>query len=76
MSAIIGSTQLYVVDVPVGTASYLPILPQCSTSMEVRQKIIATAAYFKAQKRGFAPGHEIEDWLAAEQELERLLPFG
>lgn len=29
---------------------------------------IAIAAYFKAQARGFAPGHEMEDWLAAEAE--------
>jgi hypothetical protein len=27
------------------------------------------AAYFRAERRGFAPGHEIEDWLAAEAEL-------
>ena len=30
---------------------------------------IAERAYFKAQQRGFVPGHELEDWLAAEQEL-------
>ncbi len=32
---------------------------------------IALAAYFKAEARGFAPGHELEDWLAAEQEISR-----
>lgn len=30
---------------------------------------IAIAAYFKAQSRGFEPGHELEDWLAAEAEV-------
>jgi hypothetical protein len=30
---------------------------------------IAERAYFKAEKRGFAPGHELEDWLAAEKEI-------
>ena len=30
-----------------------------------RAALIAEAAYFRAQKRGFAPGHEVEDWLAA-----------
>ncbi len=30
---------------------------------------IAVAAYFKAQARGFAPGHELDDWLIAEQEV-------
>jgi hypothetical protein len=27
------------------------------------------AAYFRAERRGFAPGYEIEDWLAAEAEV-------
>ncbi|MGZ8906849.1 MAG: DUF2934 domain-containing protein [Methylobacter sp.] len=29
---------------------------------------MAELAYFKAENRGFAPGHELEDWLEAEQE--------
>ena len=29
---------------------------------------IAVAAYFRAEKRGFAPGRELDDWLAAEAE--------
>ena len=38
---------------------------------------IAEAAYFRAERRGFAPGHELEDWLAAEAEIEgRLLGKG
>ncbi len=37
-----------------------------------RQTEIAKAAYFRAQKRGFAPGHELEDWLAAEHEAYSL----
>lgn len=32
---------------------------------------IARAAYFRAERRGFAHGHEIEDWLEAENELRR-----
>jgi hypothetical protein len=35
-----------------------------------RLETIAVAAYFRAEKRGFAPGHEIDDWLAAEREIE------
>jgi hypothetical protein len=35
--------------------------------------MIAEAAYLRAEKRGFAPGHEEEDWLAAEIEVDRLL---
>ncbi len=30
---------------------------------------IAMMAYFKAESRGFEPGHELEDWLEAEMEL-------
>jgi len=31
-----------------------------------RQRV-AVRAYFLAEARGFAPGHELEDWLAAER---------
>jgi hypothetical protein len=34
--------------------------------------MIRTAAYFRAQGRGFAPGYEWEDWLAAEAEVSAL----
>jgi Protein of unknown function (DUF2934) len=34
-----------------------------------RQKI-EQAAYFLAEKRGFAPGYELEDWLRAEAQLK------
>jgi hypothetical protein len=30
---------------------------------------IAVAAYYRAEARGFEPGHEIEDWEAAEAAL-------
>ena len=33
----------------------------------LRHEMIRDAAYFRAQARGFVPGNEIEDWLAAEQ---------
>ena len=35
--------------------------------------LTAERAYFRAERRGFAPGHELEDWLAAEREVEALL---
>jgi hypothetical protein len=31
--------------------------------------MIAAAAYFLAEQRGFEPGHELEDWLTAEQKV-------
>jgi hypothetical protein len=30
---------------------------------------VALAAYFIAERRGFEPGHELDDWLAAEAEM-------
>lgn len=35
-----------------------------------RQAMIATAAYYLAQRRGFTPGHEVDDWLAAERQVD------
>jgi hypothetical protein len=41
-----------------------------------RNALIAKAAYFRAESRGFAPGHETEDWLAAESEVDAKLLRG
>jgi hypothetical protein len=38
-----------------------------------RIEMIAVAAYFLAERRGFAPGGAEADWLLAEQQIERLL---
>ena len=43
---------------------------------ERRQAMIAEAAYFLAERRGFCPGSEFEDWLAAEREIDRALSSG
>ena len=40
-----------------------------AAGMQDHVQLIAMAAYFKAEARGFEPGHELEDWLAAEREL-------
>jgi hypothetical protein len=40
---------------------------------DVRRGMIAEAAYLRSEKRGFAPGHEDADWLAAEIEVDGLL---
>ena len=34
------------------------------------EQLIAEAAYFRAEKRGFEPGNEIADWLDAETALK------
>ena len=48
-----------------------PTLTQAIPSA-LREAKIATAAYYRAEQRGFAPGNELADWLAAEREVERL----
>lgn len=42
-------------------------------SPEARHAMIAENAYLRAERRGFAPGGEAEDWLAAETEVDALL---
>jgi hypothetical protein len=49
-------------------------MPGKIPSGEARYRWIAHAAYLHAERRGFAPGHEIDDWLAAEAEF--LAAFG
>jgi len=36
-----------------------------------RRDLIAKAAYYRAERRGFQAGHELEDWLAAELEIDQ-----
>lgn len=38
-----------------------------------REEMIAVAAYFRAERRGFAPGEAHDDWLAAAAEIDRQL---
>lgn len=38
--------------------------------------MIAEAAYFRAERRGFALGGELDDWIAAEAEIDRLAELG
>jgi hypothetical protein len=42
---------------------------QIDASSEQMTAAVAMAAYFIAEKRGFEPGHELDDWLAAEAQL-------
>jgi hypothetical protein len=48
-------------------------LPVKRLSDEERRNMIARAAYYRAEKRQFAPGHEVEDWIAAEADVDREL---
>lgn len=42
-------------------------------SPEQRYRMIAEAAYYRAEKRGFVGGDLCQDWLEAEAEIDRLL---
>ena len=39
--------------------------------LEEFRAMVATAAYYTAEKRGFEPDHEIDDWLEAEKEIRK-----
>jgi hypothetical protein len=56
-------------DGPEVTASNLERreIPSFSESREAR---IAEAAYWRAERRGFTGGQELDDWLAAEREVD------
>ena len=44
-----------------------------SLSAQERLQMIELAAYFRAERRGFTPGRALEDWLAAEAEIDTLI---
>jgi hypothetical protein len=56
---------------PTAQPAPTPVTWRGAFSLEEREAMIRDAAYFHYAKRGYAPGHELEDWLAAEAQLER-----
>ena len=59
---------------PAAAAAVSP--PPTFVDPERRAGLIARAAYFRAQRRGFEPGSEVADWLAAEAEVDAELLRG
>jgi hypothetical protein len=47
--------------------------PSPPMSHDELQRLVAEAAYFRAQRRGFEPGYELQDWVEAEAEVRRLI---
>lgn len=47
--------------------------PEAPIEPATRHQMIAEAAFLLAQARGFTPSQELEDWLAAEREVEQRL---
>lgn len=48
-------------------------LDRCPVSQEEKQRMIATAAYFRSVQKGFADTDPLEDWLTAEAEIASAL---
>ncbi len=46
--------------------------PMVATTGE-RSEMIAVAAYYLAEHRGFTAGYATDDWLRAEQQIDRML---
>jgi len=46
---------------------------RANLSPEEVYRLIQETAYYKAKARGFAPGHEVQDWIEAEAEVRRRL---
>jgi hypothetical protein len=47
-------------------------IPHLKSVYDWRRQMIAEAAYFRAEKRGFQGGDPVTDWLAAEAEIDAL----
>lgn len=44
-----------------------------AVSPAARHEMIAVAAYYRAERRGFAPGRELDDWFEASAFIDRML---
>lgn len=47
----------------------LPDIDMCGVDPDEFRAMVAERAYCKAEKRGFEPGHDMNDWLEAEKEI-------
>lgn len=53
-----------------------PARQKPAISPEQRRWCVEVASYFIAERRGFTPGCELEDWVVAEAEIDRMLAEG
>lgn len=58
------------------TQASIPKAPAKKKHAQAEEKAwsVASAAYYLAEKRGFAPGRELEDWFEAEKAIEARFP--
>ena len=69
MKPIVAKHKVDIAHIPV--ISIEPALKLDSSEIEGDDKLscIAVLAYYKAEARGYEPGHEMQDWLDAEAEI-------
>jgi len=60
---------------PAGRPAWLPDASTTNPVVEAawRKRLIREAAYYRSQKRPATIGKELEDWLAAEREVDERL---
>jgi nucleoid-associated protein YgaU len=60
---------------PAATAKSAPqkSVKENTITHEDRYHMISTAAYFRAEQRGFAGGYEMEDWISGEAQIGAML---
>jgi hypothetical protein len=58
--------------VPAARQAAAPKAPAAPATPVDRDEMVRVAAYFRAQRRGFAPGYEVSDWLEAQAEVDAL----
>jgi hypothetical protein len=54
-------------------AASAPKVPAASAAPVDRDEMVRVAAYFRALRRGFAPGYEVADWLEAQAEVDEII---
>jgi hypothetical protein len=59
-------------EAPITSQADAPIAPCAADPLE-RRRLIEEAAYFRAERRGFAAGAAEQDWLDAEAEVDAQL---
>jgi hypothetical protein len=70
------STKAAAVNKPSKRATRAPAGRKPEVNPEQRRRHVELAAYFMAERHGFTPGREHEDWVAAEAEIDRMLNAG
>ena len=51
----------------------IAVLESTHIDPDTRRRLVAAEAYFLAERRGFAAGNELEDWVAAERLVDSRL---